>query len=64
MSPVPEKYASMAGKRMVKARGLWEDVMVEPMTERVGGLGVVEEGSEEVSRETEVRTMWGTRYVV
>lgn len=48
----------MAGKRMVKARGLWEDVIVEPMTERVC------EGEEsllgEVSMETEVRTMCGT----
>lgn len=52
----------MAGKRMVKARGLWEEVMVEPMTERVCERGEEEEEeacSEEVSRETEVRTMCG-----
>lgn len=51
----------MAGKRMVKARGLWADVIVEPITERVGGLEI-EKDSEEVSRETEVRTICGTRY--
>lgn len=50
----------MAGKRMVKARGLWEEVMVEPMTERVceDEEEVLSEG--EVSMETEVRTMCGT----
>lgn len=53
----------MAGNRMVKARGLWEDVMVEPMTERVCEREEEEALSaevEEVSRETEVRTMCGT----
>lgn len=49
----------MAGKRMVKARGLWEEVIVEPMTERVCE-GEEEVLSEEVSMETEVRTMCGT----
>lgn len=46
----------MAGKRILKARGLWEEVIVEPITERIL---VVEELSE-LSSDTEVRTMCGT----
>lgn len=50
----------MAGKRILKARGLRVDVIVDPITERVLlGVEEEEEGSE-VSRDTEVRTMWGT----
>lgn len=50
----------MAGKRILKARGLRVDaVMVEPTTESVL-LGL----ASSLSSDTEVRTMWGTPYFV